>query len=89
MNAAPQPPDEITFEQIIIEGRQDVFTNRVNELLMDGWTVVPGTFDVKSLEQGASETTPRALVTARGTALWSKFFIVLRRTEKKASVGAA
>lgn len=74
-------PNTITFQQIVIEGRRDVFTEKVNALLMDGWRVVPGTYATHTVEKVADSLTPPHLVTPAGTVFLPFFFIAIERTE--------
>jgi hypothetical protein len=75
--------DTITFQQIIVEGRRELFVSKVNELLMDGWRVVPGAYRVDTVEKVADPNTPAHLITPAGTVFLPFYFIALERSETK------
>lgn len=77
--------DTITFQQIFTASGRETFEREVNKMLMDGWKVVPGTWNVASIERIANDDTPRQMVGPRGTCFLPTYFITLERTERKAT----
>jgi len=77
--------DTSSFQQVVMDTKREKFRDEVNRLLMDGWTVVPGTFSVATSEVVARPDTPGILVGHGGTSFIPTFFIALQRTERNAA----
>lgn len=72
-----------TLQQVIMSGSPGVFLREVNELLTDGWSVVPGTFTFQTALIVADNRTPPRFVDANGMTYQPKFFIALQREETR------
>lgn len=75
--------EKYTIQQIVMEMRPQIFADEVNKLLLDGWRVVPGTFQVASVEGTAGPNENPQFVTNRGTTFRREFFVVLELEQER------
>lgn len=68
------------MQQALMDFRSDRFMTNLNALLMDGWTIVPGSFYATSVEQ-ASVNVPERLRTPHGTFFDKVFFVCVQNDE--------
>lgn len=69
------------MQQLIVEHSRARFTREVNDLLMDGWRVVPGTTVIVGLEMIAFPDQPARYALADGTTRVVQYSIVLERDD--------
>ena len=69
------------MQQLVVQTSQFHFLREVNELLMDGWRVVPGTLCAYSVESPAHAKTHPADVLPNGRALRTVFMATVENEE--------
>lgn len=69
------------MRQMLLENSQFHFCRQVNELLADGWRVVPGTMFCGSLEFAPRERTHPGDILPNGRALRSVYAVVLENDD--------
>lgn len=65
------------MQQAMIGNNYRVFMAELNEHLMNGWTVVPGTWDCRSVERPALPSTPERYRIPGGRQIETIYFVVL------------
>lgn len=70
------------MQQIVIESNRQRFTDAVNEHLMAGWRVVPGTMFVTAIKSVPFPNTPPIYIGPKGLTYERVWSIVLENDEK-------
>lgn len=65
------------MQQLILKTKCDEFMREVNDLLMDGWQVVPGTLVISSMRVTATEGTPKWFILPDGTTIFKNYCVVV------------
>jgi predicted ATP-grasp superfamily ATP-dependent carboligase len=71
----------VTLQQVVMSGSAGAFLSEVNGLLLDGWSIVPGTFGFNSAPGVPDARTPARFVDRNGVTYIQKFFVAVQREE--------